>query len=90
MRKGEIACNKQFLLFSQCFLPVYGTYFLFYMHFKMSSAICFNLDQSKMSSSGNGLMNSSFSPQDSISYTPLQREMYFGYSFTYYSNCGLF
>ena len=21
MRKGEIACNKQFLLFSQCFLP---------------------------------------------------------------------
>ena len=25
------------------------------MHFKMSSAICFNLDQSKMLSSGNGL-----------------------------------
>ena len=21
VRKGEIACNKQFLLFSQCFLP---------------------------------------------------------------------
>ena len=21
MRKGEIACNKQFLLLSQCFLP---------------------------------------------------------------------
>ena len=26
------------------------------MHFKMSSAICFNLDQSKMLSSGNGLL----------------------------------
>ena len=25
------------------------------MHFKMSSAICFNLDQSKILSSGNGL-----------------------------------
>ena len=25
------------------------------MHFKMSSAICFNLDQSKIVSSGNGL-----------------------------------
>ena len=37
VRKGEIACYKQFLLFSQCFLP-----------FKMSSAICFNLDQSKI------------------------------------------
>ena len=28
---------------------------LFEMHFKMSSAICFNLDQSKILSSGNGL-----------------------------------
>ena len=47
VRKGEIACNKQFLLFSLCFLP--------YMAFKMSSAICFNLDQSKILSSGYGL-----------------------------------
>ena len=22
VRKGEIACNKQFLLFSQCFYPI--------------------------------------------------------------------
>ena len=49
MRKGEIACNKQFLLFSQCFL--------FYMvHFKMSSVICFNLDQTKILSSGNWII----------------------------------
>ena len=27
------------------------------MHFKLSSAICFNLDQSKILSSGNGLNN---------------------------------
>ena len=28
VRKGEIACNKQFLLFSQCFLP-YMTLIIF-------------------------------------------------------------
>ena len=56
MRKGEIACNKQFLLFLTMFSTLYGTYFPFQMYFKMSSAICFNLDQSEMLSSGNGLM----------------------------------
>ena len=30
VRKGEIACNKQFLLFSQCFLP----YMVRIFHFK--------------------------------------------------------
>ena len=34
---------------------LYGTYFRFHMHLKMSSAICFNLDQSKILSFGNGL-----------------------------------
>ena len=55
-RKGEIACNKQFLLVSQFFLP----YEVLILHYKctlkMSSAICFNLDQSKILSSGNGLI----------------------------------
>ena len=55
VRKGEIACNKQFQIFSQCFLFYYGTYFSFKMHFKMSDAICFNLDQSKILSPGNVL-----------------------------------
>ena len=55
MRKGEIACNKQFLLFSQCFLPYFGTYCSSEIQFKMSSAICLYLDQSKILSSGNGL-----------------------------------
>ena len=56
MRKGEIACYKQFLLFSQCFLPYMVLIFHLKMHFSMSSAICFNLDQSKILSSGNGIV----------------------------------
>ena len=55
VRKGEIACNKQFLLFSPCFIPCTALNFSFQMHFKMSSAICVNLDQSKILLSGNGL-----------------------------------
>ena len=37
------------------FSTLYGTHFPFYMHFKMSSAIRFNLDQSKILLPGNGL-----------------------------------
>ena len=48
-------CNKQFLLFSQCFLHYMVLIFRFECTLKMSSAICFNLDQSKILSSGNGL-----------------------------------
>ena len=55
VRKGEIACYKQFLLFSHKFSTLHGTYISFSMHFKMASAICFNLDQSKILSSGNEL-----------------------------------
>ena len=53
MRKGEVTSNFSFS--HNVFYP-YGTYFSFEMHFKMSSAICFNLDQSKILSSGNGLI----------------------------------
>ena len=60
-RKEEIACNKQFLLFSQRFLPYMAFFFIsFKMHSKMSSAICFDLDQSKTLSSGNRLYNLEF------------------------------
>ena len=41
--------------FVTMFSTLYGTYFSFQMHFKMSSATCFNLDQSKILSSGNGV-----------------------------------
>ena len=46
--------EKQLLL-SSVFSTLYGTCFSFWMHFKMSSAICFSLDQSKILSSGNSL-----------------------------------
>ena len=36
MRKGEIACNKQFLLFSQCFLP----YMTLHFHFQCTLKCC--------------------------------------------------
>ena len=39
------------------FSILYDTYFSLSMHFKMSSAISFNLDQSKIFSSGNGLID---------------------------------
>ena len=54
-RKGEIACNKQFLLFLTIFSILYGTYFPFYTLFKMSSAVSFNLDESKILSFGKEL-----------------------------------
>ena len=53
VRKAEIACNKQFLLFSQGFLPYMVLIFHFKCTLKMSSAICLNLDQSEILSSGN-------------------------------------
>ena len=40
------------------FSILYGIYFSFYWNFKMSPAMCFNLDQSKILSSGNGLTHS--------------------------------
>ena len=56
VRKGEIAGNRQFLLFSQCFL----LHMVFIFRFKCTLkcelfAICFNSDQPKILSSGNGL-----------------------------------
>ena len=41
VRKGEIACNKQFLLFSQCFLP----YMALIFHFKCTLNVVCNLFQ---------------------------------------------
>ena len=51
----EQHCNKQFFLFSQCFLYYMALILHFICTSKMLSAICFNLDQSKILSSGNGL-----------------------------------
>ena len=57
VRKGEIAFNKQFLLFSQCFLPYMALIFHFKWTLECRLQFCFNLDQSKILSSGNGLNN---------------------------------
>ena len=53
VRKGEIACSKQFLLFSQSFLPYMAH--IFHFGCTLKYCVCFNLDQSKILSSGNGL-----------------------------------
>ena len=53
VEKGENAGNQHFLLFPQCFLP-FPNYFSFTSI--LSSANAFNLDQSKILSYGNGLV----------------------------------
>ena len=55
VRKGEIACNKQFLLFSQCVLYYLALIFHFKCNLYMLSAICFNLDKSEILLSGDVL-----------------------------------
>ena len=55
MRKGEIACNKQFLLFSQSFLPYVAFIFHFKSTLKCHLQFFFNLDQSEILSPGKEL-----------------------------------
>ena len=43
VRKGEIACNKQFLLFSQCFLPYMAVIFHFQYTLKCRLHIAHNV-----------------------------------------------
>ena len=45
--KGEIACNEQFLLFRQCFLPVLENFLPLSLNLKLSSADSFNLANPK-------------------------------------------
>ena len=53
--KGEIARNEQFILYP-VFFTCLENFLLFSSNFKLSSADCFNLDLSKILSSGNGLI----------------------------------
>ena len=55
MGKGEIACNEQFLLFPQCFLPLWRTFSLLSSKFKLSSAKYFNLEESTTCCLGKGI-----------------------------------
>ena len=55
-RENRRNCLQQTISpFVTMFSTLSGTYFLFSTCFEMSSAICFNLDQSNILSSGNGL-----------------------------------
>ena len=54
MRKGEIACNEQFLLFLQCFIPHMGLIFHFKYTFKCRLQFVSIWTSLKLSS-GNGL-----------------------------------
>ena len=54
VRKGEIACNKQFLLFSQYFLPYMTLSFHFECTLKCRLQFVSIFDQSKILSSRNG------------------------------------
>ena len=57
------ACNKQFVLFSQCFLPDITHIFHFQCTLKCHLQFLSNLDQSKNFLSGNGLKSESNQPQ---------------------------
>ena len=46
--KGEIARNEQFLLFPQCFLPIWNNFLPFSSNLKLSSANSFSLEESKI------------------------------------------
>ena len=83
MRKGEIACNKQFLIFSQRFpqLYIFSASKCGIMHFKMSSAICFKLDQFKILLSGNGLKGPGNSQYIFNTVVPLFQILFFFKSF---------
>ena len=74
VRKGEIACSKQFLLFLQCFLP----YMALIFHFKCTLKNCLQFvliwTSLKLLSSSNGIIGirswSQFT-EISQSYCPL-------------------
>ena len=53
--KGEIALKEQFLLFPQCFLPVWITFFHFRQILNCRLQNSFSLEESKNLSSSNGL-----------------------------------
>ena len=58
--------------FFTLFSSLYGSNFSFYMHFEMSSAICFNLGQFKILSSGYGLMHMYFQTTETLIFPTLK------------------
>ena len=54
MGKGEIAGNQQFLLFPQCFLPIWINFLPFSSNLKLLSPNSFRLKQSEICCFGKG------------------------------------
>ena len=52
--KGEIACNKKFLLFPQCFLHFWRTFCHFHRSFRLLPANSFSLEESEFCRLGKG------------------------------------
>ena len=52
--KGEIARNKQFLLFPQCFLPIWKTFLMKDLKLFFFAANTFSLEESKPCHLGKG------------------------------------
>ena len=52
--KREIAHIEQFLLYPQCFLPVWRAFFHFNQILKLSTAVSFALEESKICHLGKG------------------------------------
>ena len=58
VEKGDIAHNEQFLLFPQCFLPIWRTFLPFSSNLKLSSANCVSLVKSTICCFGKLTLNS--------------------------------
>ena len=54
VEKGEIACNEQFLLFLQCFLPVWRTFCHFHQNGNCRLKNSISLEESKICHLGKG------------------------------------
>ena len=66
MGKGEIACNKQFLLFPIVFSVHLGNFLSFSLRLKLSSANSSSLDRSKILSFGRELRGRGYQPGTSL------------------------
>ena len=64
--KGEIACNKQFLLLHQFSLPVWTTFCHFHQNLKLPFANSFSLEESKIFCLGKGYVDINPLPNKSL------------------------
>ena len=56
-RTSLLKCNKQFLLFPQCFLPIWITFCHFHYNLQLLSANSFSLEESKIANTNEPWQN---------------------------------